>query len=435
MATSLAFAIPSSLGVSELSASVSATQSGAGVPARAGMAALTQQETSGFLVQIEFDSVVALLRSYPEFALAAVLLVAVFALGGYTLLRSARPPGADLRRKLADLEEVSLLMHPNPDPDAMSAAIGIACLAEQVDTDATAQYAGQIRHQENRAFQTVLDLDFDQIEHVSDLAAEAVILVDHNVPRGFAGASGVLPFAVVDHHPGDGSGESFTDVRTHYGATASIVAEYFRDVGAKPVPPDLHQSEVGTEYTLPSRVATGLLYGILTDTNHLTSGCSGADFTASSYLFEGVDEDLLDRIAHPQVSAEVLEAKARAIAGRSVRGPFAVSDIGQLSNVDAIPQAADELIQLEGVTAVVICGERDGTLYLSGRSRDDRVHMGRTLAAAVEDIADASAGGHARMGGGQIEQEEQIPGVEPERERVDRSVLIERLFKAMEGDV
>ncbi len=385
--------------------------------------------------QVDLGTLEGLVRTYPELVAALLVLIGTLAIGGYVLLKSARPPGADLRRQLADLEEVSVLMHPNPDPDAMSAAIGIACLAEQVDTDATAQYAGQIRHQENRAFQTVLDLDFDRIEHVSDLSAEAVVLVDHNVPRGFAGAGDVLPFAVVDHHPGEGSGESFTDVRTDYGATASIVAEYFRDVGAKPVPPDLHQSEVTTDFAVPSRIATGLLYGILTDTNHLTAGCSSADFTASSYLFEGVDEDLLDRIAHPQVSAEVLEAKARAIAGRSVRGPFAVSDIGQLSNVDAIPQAADELIQLEGVTAVVICGERDGTVYLSGRSRDDRVHMGRTLASAVQDITDASAGGHARMGGGQIQQEEEIPGVDPERERVDRSALVDRLFQAMEGDV
>lgn len=412
-------------------AAVSPGRWGVGSP-QFGSATSTWQATPA---QIDLGRAETLVQSYAGITVGVLVALVLLFLAGYVLLRSARPPGAELRKELGELEEVAILMHPNPDPDAMSAAMGIACLAEQVDTEATAQFAGQIRHQENRAFQTVLDLEFDQIEHVSDLAAEALILVDHNVPRGFAGAGDVLPFAVVDHHPGNGSGESFTDVRTDYGATASIVSEYFRDVGAEPVAPDLHESEVAAEYTLPSRIATGLLYGVLTDTNNLTSGCSAADFTASSYLFPGVDGDLLDRIAHPQVSAEVLEAKARAIAGRSVRGPFAVSDIGQLSNVDAVPQAANELSQLEGVTAVVICGERNGTIYLSGRSRDDRVHMGRTLASAVEDIENASAGGHARMGGGQIEREEEIPSMETGQERIDRSVLIERLFQAMEGDV
>ncbi len=54
------------------------------------------------------------------------------------------------------------------------------------------------------------------------------------------------------------------------------------------------------------------------------------------------------------------------------------------------------------MTAVVVYGESDGTIHLSGRSRDDRVHMGETLRHAVSDIPMANAGGHARMGGGQL---------------------------------
>jgi nanoRNase/pAp phosphatase (c-di-AMP/oligoRNAs hydrolase) len=385
------------------------------------------------LAQVLGD-VEALFGSHPELV-AALVVGGVALVGGlYVVLRFKRPMGTRFLERLSELDEVAVLMHPNPDPDAMAAAIGVACLAEQVDTDARIQYTGQIRHQENRAFETVLDLDLEAIDHVTDLAAEAVVLVDHNRPRGFAGADGVLPYAVVDHHPGDGTGEHFTDVRTDYGACSSIVAEYFRDVGAKPVPPDRHASEVGAEYTVPSNVATGLLYGILTDTKRLTSGCSEADFTAAGYLHPGVNEDVLDRIANPEVSKEVLELKARAIAGRDVRGPFAVSDIGTLSNVDAIPQAADELIQLEGVTAVVVAGERDGTVYLSGRSRDDRVHMGRTLENALEDLPGASAGGHARMGGGQIPQRDGSIYTDGGT-RLERSTLVERLFEALSGDV
>jgi nanoRNase/pAp phosphatase (c-di-AMP/oligoRNAs hydrolase) len=371
--------------------------------------------------------------SHPELVAALIIGAAALVGGLYTILRFKRPSGTRFVEKLSDLDEVVVLMHPNPDPDAMAAAIGTACLAEQVDTEARIQYTGQIRHQENRAFETVLDLDLEPIDHVTDLAAEAVVLVDHNRPRGFAGADGVLPFAVVDHHPGDGTGEHFTDVRTDYGACSSIVAEYFRDIGAKPVPPDRHASEVGAEYTVPSDVATGLLYGILTDTKRLTAGCSADDFAAAGYLYPGVNEDVLDRIANPEVSKEVLELKARAIAGRDVRGPFAVSDIGTLSNVDAIPQAADELIQLEGVTAVVVCGERDGTVYLSGRSRDDRVHMGRILERTLDDLPGASAGGHARMGGGQIPQHEGAILTDGGT-HLDRSTLVERIFSTLSGD-
>ena len=361
----------------------------------------------------------------------AVLVLAVLA-GVVALRRYQRPAGARLRRLLADLDEVAVLMHPNPDPDAMAAAVGVAALAEQVGTEATLQYSGDVRHQENRAFRTVLDLQMEKVSHVSDLAAESVVLVDHNEPREFDGHDGVLPVAVIDHHPGSGSGEMFTDVRTDYGATASIVADQFADLDAVPVPPDQHASEVAAEFTIPSATATGLLYGILADTNRLTKGASAADFAAAGYLYPGVDEECLDRIANPQIGSEVLETKARAIAGREVRGSFAVSDVGSISNVDAIPQAADELTRLEGVTAVVVCGEVDGTVHLSGRSRDDRVHMGRTLKRVAEACPGGIGGGHARMGGGQIPVA-RADGDDPGLSEEDRNDLVDRLFRALDG--
>jgi nanoRNase/pAp phosphatase (c-di-AMP/oligoRNAs hydrolase) len=165
----------------------------------------------------------------------------------------------------------------------------------------------------------------------------------------------------------------------------------------------------------------------------LTKGCSPAEFRAAEFLYEGVDEDLLDRIANPQVDAEVLDVKARAISQRSIKGAFAISDVGEISNVDAIPQAADELMRLEGVTAVVVFGEKNGTLHLSGRSRDDRVHMGRTLETVVEEIPMSEAGGHARMGGGQISADH--VGDDGQTDDRNRSGLVEQLFAAMSGDI
>ena len=369
--------------------------------------------------------------------LVAIALVAVVGgvVAAYRWLRTT--PGERFIELLADRETAVVLMHPNPDPDAMATAIGVAALGRQVDTEMTIQYPGQIRHQENRAFRTVLELGIESVDHVTELASESVILVDHNEPRGFDGCDGVLPLAVVDHHPGDGSGEAFTDVRTDYGAASSIVAGYFRDIGAVPVPADEHASETAADRVVPSPTATGLLYGILADTQHLTVGAAAADFDAAAYLQPGVDEDKLDRIANPEVDAEVLEIKARAIAGRQTQGSFAVSDVGTITNADAIPQAADELIRLEGITAVVVIGEREGTIHLSGRSRDDRVHMGRALEQATVDAPTASAGGHARMGGGQIAPRTEVTdGGDTDHEpAMNRGTLVEAVFASLSGDV
>ncbi|THE64929.1 bifunctional oligoribonuclease/PAP phosphatase NrnA [Salinadaptatus halalkaliphilus] len=355
-----------------------------------------------------------------------VLAVAVLLVGGWWLVRwFRRPAGARLQRVLDDYDAVTVLMHPNPDPDAMACAMAVETIAESVDTDATLQYAGEIRHQENRAFRTVLDLDLDTIQASSELATDPVVLVDHNTPRGFTGAQSVEPIAVVDHHPGNGTGTRFTDVRTEYGAASTIFVEYLEELGVT-----VDDEDDGFE--LEPALATGLLYGILSDTNQLTNGCSSAEFDACATLFPAIDEDLLERIANPQVSDDVLQVKATAITDKRVEGPFAICDVGSISNTDAIPQAADELMHLEGVTAVIVYGEHDGTIHLSGRSRDDRVHMGETLRHAVSDIPMANAGGHARMGGGQLSVDH-MRGIGPS-DGIDKAEFEDRLFAALAGE-
>jgi nanoRNase/pAp phosphatase (c-di-AMP/oligoRNAs hydrolase) len=383
---------------------------------------------SGVAAQI--DAVTGLIREEPLLAGLVVALVVGLVVLAWAIRRPWRTEGDRLVEALTGERDVTILMHPNPDPDAMASALGVAEIADSVGVETHLQYAGEIRHQENRAFETVLDLNFERIENAGDLASEAVVLVDHNRPRGFSGSKAVDPLAVVDHHPGEGSGTGFTDVRPAYGSCASILAEYFRELGWEPVSPDAELGDLDDDQ-LPSTVATGLVYGIHSDTNTLTKGCSEAEFAASAYLYPGVDEDRLERIANPQTDAEVLEVKARAIVERDVRNPYAVSDVGTVSNSDAIPQAADELIRLEGVTAVVVVGCKDDTLRLSGRSRDDRVHMGKTLETVVDDIPMANAGGHARMGGGQLSLAH-MEGIGP-GDGLDRTEFRERVFDAMSG--
>ncbi|UWG48609.1 nanoRNase/pAp phosphatase [Halanaeroarchaeum sp. HSR-CO] len=373
------------------------------------------------------DQFLAFARTDPTVAVAAAIGIVALLVAGWLLFRWYRRPTArGLTQVLESAEEVTVLMHPNPDPDAMGAAIGVAHLADRVDTEAFIQYPGEIRHQENRSFRTVLDLDLERIESAEDIASDRVVLVDHNEPRGFDGAERIRPVAVIDHHPGSGDGTRFTDVRPEYGAASTILAEYLDSLGFEPGDPTDGEP-------IPPEIASGLLYGILADTSHLTNGASPAEFEASAYLSPGIDSDLLDRIANPQVDAETLDVKARAITGREVKNPFAMSHVGDLSNVDAIPQAADELLHLEGVTAVVVSGRKDGTLFLSGRSRDDRVHMGRILEHVLGDIPMASGGGHARMGGGQASIDH-MEGIGPS-DGVSMDELHDRLFTAMAGEV
>jgi nanoRNase/pAp phosphatase (c-di-AMP/oligoRNAs hydrolase) len=375
------------------------------------------------------DRIVTAVTSDPRLTAAVVLIaVAVLLLVLLLVRRLFRTKGGELKGALGEVDEITVLTHPNPDPDAMATAIGVARIADLADTESSIRFPGQIRHQENRAFRTVLDLELEPLDSAADLGPEPVVLVDHNEARGFEGAEEVEPYAVVDHHPGEGVGSTFTDVRKEYGAAASIVTEYFRETGARPEQDDPATAKLNTT------VATGLLYGILADTAHLTRGCTRAEFDAAAFLHPAIDEDAIDRIANPQVDQEILDVISRAISDREVRPPYALADVGELSNLDAIPQAADELLSLEGVTAVVVMGEKEDTLHLSGRSRDDRVHMGNALQTVVSEIPLAEAGGHARMGGGQISIEQMEEGYGPNT-GLTRQELHQRLFDVLAGDI
>jgi nanoRNase/pAp phosphatase (c-di-AMP/oligoRNAs hydrolase) len=364
-------------------------------------------------------------------ALAVTVVVFVIAIGVFLYLR--RRPAGKFARLLRKRDDVAVLMHPNPDPDAMSCALAVSEIADNYDTEATMYYPGQIRHHENRAFEAVLDVEFKRIEHAEGIEQDDVVLVDHNKPRDFPNAETIDPIAVIDHHPGDGTGENFTDVRTDLGACATIFAEYFADLGWTLSDPDDEGVDPDAPNVLPSIISTGLLHGILADTKHLTDGCTDEDFEAVKFLRDGVDEGKLGRMENPDMDAESMEVKARAITDRNVKAAFAVSDVGTISNADAIPQAADELQRLEGINAVVVFGDKDGVIRLSGRSDDDRVHMGKTLKAVAADIPVAEAGGHARMGGGTISIEH-MEGIGPS-EGLTREELIDELFAAMNGEL
>mgnify|MGYP002761980736 FL=1 len=377
--------------------------------------------------------------------LAGAVVVVLALVVGYALFRYlSKTPGERFASVVGSLDSVAVLMHSDPDPDAMASAVAAAEIARERGTDTEIYYPGRIQRDENRAVEAVLDLQFERIERADEVQESEVVLVDHNTTRDLKNGGTLDITAVVDHHPGGGTGRRFTDVRTELGACASILTEYFSDLGRVPDDawinphPENEKGQVQLETSreegwLPASISTGLVYGIQSDTKNLTNGCTPADFEALRYLYDGIDDEKLDRMANPDVTAETLEIKARAINNRDVRSPFAVSDVGTVSNAESIPQAADELERLDSITAVIVLGDKDGVIRLAGRSSDDRVHMGKLLDTLTQDIPLAGGGGHARMGGGRISIEH-MEGIGP-REGVSRQEMRERLFDAMNGEV
>ncbi|WP_338738751.1 DHH family phosphoesterase [Haloplanus salilacus] len=282
---------------------------------------------------------------------------------------------------------LAVVTHNNPDPDAIGSAVALAGIARSVGVEGDPCYYGNISHQENRALMNLLDLNMrhlDDSEGIEEYAG--VALVDHSRPGVNDGLDPETPIdVVIDHHPPRAPVEAaFVDLRSGVGATSTLLAEYLRRLGVDP----------------NREVATALLYGLRVDTRDFTREAADSDFEAAAFLSPYADASVLERVESPRMSPDVLATLAAAIRNREVRDDVLTSGVGSIRNRDALAQAADKLLGMEGISISAVYGFLDGTVYLSARSRGAGIDLGEVLRDALGSIG--SAGGHADMAGAQI---------------------------------
>jgi len=244
-------------------------------------------------------------------------------------------------------------------------------------------YDGVIGHQENRTMVNLLEIKMEKYEPQVLQECNYLALVDCPGP----GVNNPLSprtrvHIVIDHHQ-DGQGLEavvpFVDIRPGLGATASILAQYMQEL----------------DIAIDRLIATGLLYGIRSDTRDFERNVTPSDLTNAAFLLPLADNDLLDQIKSPSLSMETLDVLGVAIRNRKIRSGYLFSNVGYVRNRDALPQAADLLITLEGVNCALVYGISDDTIIMSARNRDIRLHIGNVLSEAFGDIGDA--GGHPNM--------------------------------------
>ncbi|MFB6222259.1 MAG: DHH family phosphoesterase [Haloarcula sp.] len=328
-----------------------------------------------------------------------------------------------LQQVLRDIDgHLAIVTHDNPDPDAIASAVALGELAERAGCDVTICYYGEVSHQENRALINLLEFDLKNLDP-SDPAAldtfDGFALVDHSR----AGVHDQLPpetpiDIVIDHHPPRVPVEArYVDLRSGVGATSTLLVDYFCRFGVD----------------IPTPIATGLLFGIQVDTKDFSREVVAADFEAAAYLVTNADMGTLQRIEDPSMSPETLSVIGNAIANREQEGSVLLTCVGEISDRDALAQAADRLLDLEGVQATMVYGVIDETIYASARARGTDLDLGEALRDAFGQIG--SAGGHADMAGAQIElgMLKTIDDRDEPLEEIVRSIVSDRFLDAIES--
>ncbi|MHC1611377.1 MAG: DHH family phosphoesterase [Candidatus Methanospirareceae archaeon] len=298
---------------------------------------------------------------------------------------------AAMIEELKDKEEgkLGIVVHDSPDPDAIASALALREIARHVGVSADILYRGEIGHHVNRAFVNILGIEMRRIEREEDLKGYGKFaLIDATLP----GVHNPLPpegkvNIIIDHHTTNNKEKvaaDFLEVQTDSGATSTIMTRYLQELGI----------------SVDKVLATALLYGIRTDTGGFKRNTHPSDFFAAAFLHSKADRDLLEQIETPPMSTEMLNVVGNAILHKKIKGSYLITNVGEVANLDAIPQAADYLLNLEGISTVVVIGLVEDVIRVSGRSKDIRVNIGDAFIRAFGDLG--SAGGNASMAAAQI---------------------------------
>ena len=331
-----------------------------------------------------------------------------------------------LRGLLADRQNILVLMHNDPDPDAIAAGYALERLIRHLLPDApvTLGHGGMIGRAENRTMAHLLaphTLRIPTFEAAEVLPTyDAILLVDTQPGAGnhlFYEINYPLEQVIlaVDYHP-PRRGQIravLHDVRPEVGAAASLLAEYVATA----------------EMEIDNTLATALFYGIKSDTRGLSRHTTDLDIWAYLALRNFVNTELLNRIEHVQLPRayfrgindaltstmlyrcpeETGESISRSESdeqdeaddnGMACTGFISVSLLFQMKRPDMASEVADLMLCMEDVSWSICLGIFEDRLVISVHTGKPNARAGRLVRSIVGK--NGTAGGHDTMAGGRI---------------------------------
>src|ERR1700704_1271291 len=282
------------------------------------------------------------------------------------------------QRYFSDADRVLILLHNDPDPDAMASGLALRNVLHRTKTTAIIGAIQGVTRPENLRMVNLLDLHVDSITAAMVNAYGRTVRADVQ-PHYFGGAIDRVDL-VIDHHPEQpGYTAIFKDIRADYGSTSTILTEHLRAV-------DVNISE---------RTATAMLYAIKSDTLFFNRQTNRVDLDAFSYLYPLADAALIRKMEGAEITPERLDYVMKAHrAGRLVDQVFCAF-LGPSPREDFIPYVADFFLQLEGVKWTIIAGIVEDSLIVSVRNLGYTKNAGEFVRRFFADIG--SAGGHRAM--------------------------------------
>jgi nanoRNase/pAp phosphatase (c-di-AMP/oligoRNAs hydrolase) len=282
------------------------------------------------------------------------------------------------QRYLADADRVLIMLHNDPDPDAMASGLALRNVLRRTKTTAIIGAIQGVTRPENLRMVNLLDIHVDTITADSLKEFDRIAMVDVQ-PHYFGGMIDRVDL-VIDHHPEQtGYTAVYKDIRPDYGSTSTILTEHLRAV-------DVNISE---------RTATAMLYAIKSDTLFFNRQTNRVDLEAFSYLYPLADAALIRKMEGAEITLERLEYVLNAYRNGNMTDQVFCAFLGQSPREDFIPYVADFFLQVEDVKWTIVAGVVNDSLVVSVRNLGYTKNAGEFVRRYFSDIG--SAGGHRAM--------------------------------------
>ncbi len=309
----------------------------------------------------------------------------------------ARVKAHALREYIENHEKTVIMGHSIADIDSVGAAIGIYRIAKTLE-----KRAYIVLSEESSSIKPVLDVFRGNSEYEEDMfitGAKAkgivdkdtlLVVVDVNRPA-YTDTKELLDLTktivVLDHHRQmDDRIENavLSYVEPYASSTCEMVAEILQ--------------YVSNELKIKPSEADAMYAGIMIDTNNFLMKTGVRTFEAAAYLRRnGADVTKIRKLF--RANFEEYQARANAVSGAEVylnHFAFAVFEgLGLPSPTISAAQAANEMLDIDGVKGSFVFTEYNGKIYLSARSIDEL-----NVQLVCEKVG---GGGHMSAAGAQFE--------------------------------
>ena len=282
------------------------------------------------------------------------------------------------QRYFSDADRVLVLLHNDPDPDAMASGLALRSLLHRTKTTAIIGAFQGMTRPENLRMANLLDIAVEPVTAESLHAFDRIATVDVQ-PHYFGGLLDRVDL-VIDHHPErSGYTTAFADIRPDYGSTSTILTEHLRSVVA----------------SISERTATAMLYAIKSDTLFLSRHTNEGDLEAFTFLYPLADAALVRKIEGTGITPERLEFVSRAVQFGEMHDQIYSTHLGVAPREDLVPYVADFLLQLDDVKWSIVSGQVEHELIVSVRNLGYSRNAGEFVKVYFSDIG--NAGGHRAM--------------------------------------